>query len=166
MNKDSNSGLRKLIMTAIFIALSFTLSTFVVFPNMAPFQHFMNVLGAAFLGPFYNTLAALVTGGLRMMMGRPILAITGGVVGAFLSGLLYKFTEKELWAFAGESVGTGIISALISYPIMKYIYGLDLGKFYYYIPFFLPSALVGALMGVLVLNRLKKFHIVDKYRIK
>ena len=39
---------------------------------------------------------------------------------------------------------------------MKYLYGLDLGSPFYYIPFFLPSTIVGASIGILVLLSLKR----------
>ena len=80
----------------------FVLSTFVYFPSMAPFQHFCNVLGAVFLGPWYNFAAALLTGLLRMLTGRTIQAVVGAVFGAFLSGLLYQLTKKLWGALLGR----------------------------------------------------------------
>ena len=44
---------------------------------MAPFQHFCNILGAVFLGPWYGFAAALLTGLLRMLTGRTIQAVVG-----------------------------------------------------------------------------------------
>lgn len=158
----SNEKIRKMTLTAIFSSIAFILSTFVVFPNMAPFQHFINVLAAVFLGPWYGTLSALITGLLRMMMGRSILSIIGEVFGAFLSGLLYKNFRKFHFALIGEVIGTGFISALVSFPIMKYAIGLPLDSFYYYIPFFLPSSLMGSVLGLIVLYKLEKMDIIPK----
>lgn len=158
----SSDAVRSMVLTAIFSSISFILSTFVVFPNMAPFQHFMNVLAAIYLGPAYGTLSALITGIMRMMSGRSILSVTGAVFGAFLSALLYKRTRKFYMALLGEVIGTGIISAIVSFPIMKYIYGIPLDKFYYYIPFFLPSSLMGSILGVLVLYKLKDLNKIPK----
>lgn len=158
----SNEKIRKMTLTAIFSSIAFILSTFVVFPNMAPFQHFINVLAAVFLGPWYGTLSALITGLLRMMMGRSILSVTGGVFGAFLSGLLYKNFRKFHFALIGEVIGTGFISAFVSFPIMKYAIGLPLDSFYYYIPFFLPSSLMGSVLGLIVLYKLEKMDIIPK----
>ena len=59
--KQMNNG-------AIVTGLGFVLSTFVYFPSMAPFQHFCNVLGAVFLGPWYNFAAALLTGSRGMVL--------------------------------------------------------------------------------------------------
>ena len=61
-------SVRKLVLTAMLGALGFVLSTFVYFPSMAPFQHFCNVLGAVFLGPWYNFAAALLTGSRGMVL--------------------------------------------------------------------------------------------------
>ncbi len=161
---NQQNVVKKLILTGILIAVGFVLSTFVVFPNMAPFQHMINVLAAITIGPWYGTVAAFITGAMRMATGRSILSITGGIFGAFLSGVLYRMTGKMSMAVIGEMIGTGIISAIISYPIMKYGIGLDLQHFYYYIPFFLPSSAMGSILGGVIGNRLDKMNILDKYR--
>ena len=64
-NKDNH--VLKMVLTAIFAGMGFALSSVVWFPNMAPFQHFINVLAAVFVGPYWGFLAALITGILRMM---------------------------------------------------------------------------------------------------
>ena len=51
-------SVKKMILTAFFGALGYVLSTFVYFPAMAPFQHFVNVLAAVFVGPWYGFAAA------------------------------------------------------------------------------------------------------------
>lgn len=152
----STIKIRKMVLTAMFSCLSFVLCTFVYFPSMAPFQHFVNVLAAVFLGPWYGLAAAFLTGILRMMSGRTIQALVGAVFGAFLSGLLYQRT-KRLWAaVAGEVIGTGFISAMVAYPLMKLWYGLDAQSPFYYIPFYTPSSMMGAFLAVLVLGALRR----------
>ena len=107
--------IKKLTMTACFVCLGFVLSTFVVFPNMAPFQHFINVICAVVIGPWYGLLAAFTTGLLRIFIsGRTVLAILGGVFGALLAGLAYRYTKKMWMAVIGEIIGTGLIAAVIS----------------------------------------------------
>lgn len=155
MNK--NSTLYNLTVSGILIALGFVLSTVIVFPNMAPFQHMINVLAAVLVGPFYGTAVALMIGLLRMGMGRSINAVIGGVFGAFLSGFLYQKTKKLWSAFLGEVIGTGIISAIVAYYVSKWILGVDLGNFYYFIPFFLPSCVLGAALGIVIAPQIKKF---------
>jgi len=67
----------KLVMTGMLACLAFVLNTFVYFPSMAPFQHFVDVLAAVFLGPWYGCASALLCGVMRMMSGRTIQAVTG-----------------------------------------------------------------------------------------
>lgn len=154
--------IRKMVLTAMFACLSFVLCTFVYFPSMAPFQHFVNVLAAVFLGPWYGFAAAFLTGVMRMMSGRTIQALVGAIFGAFLSGLLYQKT-KRLWAaVVGEVIGTGIISAMVAYPLMKMWYGLDAQSPFYYIPFYTPSSMMGAFLAVLVLGVLKRSGILQR----
>lgn len=113
-NKDNH--VLKMVLTAIFAGMGFALSSVVWFPNMAPFQHFINVLAAVFVGPYCGFLAALITGILRMMTGRTALAVIGAVIGAFLSGFLYRKSGNKLYmAVIGEIFGTGILSAFAAY---------------------------------------------------
>ena len=110
---------RKMVMTAILASLAFVLNTFVYFPQMAPFQHFVDVIAAALLGPWYACLAAFLCGVMRMMTGRTIQAVVGAVFGPIVGGLLYRKT-KNVWLLAlGEVFGTGIIGALVAYPLMR-----------------------------------------------
>ncbi|WP_186565325.1 energy coupling factor transporter S component ThiW [Lawsonibacter celer] len=156
-------NVRKLVLTAMFACLGFVLSTFVYFPSMAPFQHFINVLAAVFVGPWYGFAAALLTGLMRMATGRTIQAVVGAVFGAFLSGLLYRKTNKRLWgAVVGEVIGTGFISAMAAYPLMRLFYGLPQHSPFYYIPFYAPSSILGALLAVGVLYVLKRSGVLDR----
>lgn len=151
------SIIKKEIFTALLASISYVLSTFVHFPRMAPFQHFINVIGAVFLGPVWGFNCALLTGLMRMILnGSTILAVIGAVVGAFLSGLMYKKFHKFIWAVVGEVFGTGILSAIISYPFMRAFYGLPDTSVFTYIPFFVPSSLMGALLGYALLKTLEK----------
>lgn len=152
---------KKLSRLAIFIALSFVLSTVIVFPNMAPAQHMMNVVGSMVLGPVYNAIAAFVSGLFRMALSGRAFIATSGWVGALLSGLAYKHTKNIFWTGLSEVVGSGILSAFVYYFPMKFIYGLDLPNPGYYIPFFLPSALVGAIIGMVLLAGLRKIDSFD-----
>ena len=56
---------RKLVMTGMLACLAYVLNTFVYFPAMAPFQHFVDVLAAVLVGPWYGFAAALLCGILR-----------------------------------------------------------------------------------------------------
>lgn len=154
--------IRKMVLTAMFACLSFVLCTFVYFPSMAPFQHFVNVLAAVFIGPWYGFTAAFLTGIMRMMSGRTIQSLVGAVFGAFLSGLLYQKTKKLWAAVLGEVIGTGFISAMVAYPLMKFFYGLDAQSPFYYIPFYTPSSMMGAFLAVIVLGILKRSGMLQR----
>lgn len=47
-----HAATRKMAPTAIMAGLAFVLNTFVYFPAMTPFQHFVDVVAAVFLGPW------------------------------------------------------------------------------------------------------------------
>lgn len=160
MNRNLN--IRKMVLCAVFAALSFVLCTFVYFPAMAPFQHFVDVVAAVVLGPWWASLAALLCGLMRMLSGRTIQAVTGAVFGPILGGLLWRKTKNVYLVCAGEIVGTGLLGALSSYPLMKLFYGLDVQNPLYYIPFYTPSAAVGGAMGVMAVLLLKRSRVLER----
>ena len=158
-----NLKIRKMMLCALFASLAFVLNTFVYFPAMAPFQHFVDVVAAVFLGPWWACLSALLCGIMRMMSGRTIQAVTGAVFGPILGGLLWKKTKNIYLVCVGEVIGTGLLGALASYPLMKWFYGLDAQSPLYYIPFYTPSAIVGGIMGVMVLIILKRSKALNRF---
>ena len=153
---------KKMALTAMLACLAFVLNTFVYFPAMAPFQHFVDVLAAVLVGPWYGFAAALLCGIMRMMSGRTIQAVTGAIFGPVFGGLIYRKTKNVYLVFVGEVFGTGVIGACASYPLMKMFYGLDAQSPFYYIPFYTPSAIVGAAMGVVVVLILKKTGVLNR----
>ena len=161
MKKTFN--IKKMVLCAIFASLAFVLNTFVYFPAMAPFQHFVDVVAAVFLGPWWDCLSAFLCGVMRMMSGRTIQAVTGAIFGPILGGLLWKKTKNIYLVCVGEIIGTGLLGALASYPLMKWFYALDVQNPLYYIPFYTPSAVVGGIMGVMVLLTLKRAKVLDRF---
>lgn len=97
-----------------------------------------------------------------MMSGRTIQSVTGAVFGPILGGLLWRKTKNIFLVCVGEIIGTGLLGAMASYPLMKWFYGLDAQSPFYYIPFYTPSAVVGGLMGVGVLLILKRAKVLDR----
>ena len=160
--KSRSNTTKLLVLTGMFACLAFVLNTYVYFPSMAPFQHFINVLAAVFLGPWYGCVSAFICGVMRMLSGRTIQSITGAIFGPIIAGILYKKTKNIYLVFIGEIIGTGIFGALTSYPLMKLFYGLDAQSPLYYIPFYTPSAVVGAAMGVAVLSILKSNSVLKR----
>ena len=60
--KKNKLNIKKMVLCAIFASLAFVLNTFVYFPAMAPFQHFVDVVAAVFLGPWWACLSAFLCG--------------------------------------------------------------------------------------------------------
>jgi energy coupling factor transporter S component ThiW len=161
--KKNSVNIRKMVLCAIFASLAFVLNTFVYFPAMAPFQHFVDVVAAVFLGPWWACLSAFLCGVMRMASGRTIQAVTGAIFGPILGGLLWKKTKNIYLVCVGEVIGTGLLGALASFPLMKWFYGLDAQNPLYYIPFYTPSAVVGGIMGVMVLLILKRAKVLNRF---
>lgn len=153
-----NTNVKKMVAAAMMSCLSYVLSSFVYFPRMAPFQHMMNVICGVLLGPVWGFASAFLTGLMRMILGgRSIQALIGAVVGACLSGLLYQMTKKVYMAVVGEIIGTGILSALLVYPFMVKFYGLPAETpFWTFVPAYVPSSIMGAVLGMIVIQMLKK----------
>ena len=157
-------NIKKMILTAMMAGIAFVLNTFVYFPAMAPFQHCVNVIATAFLGPWYGCMAAFICGVLRMMSGRTIQAIIGAIFGPIIGGILYRKTKNIYLLAVGEIVGTGIVGAVAVYPLMRLFYDLEAVEWYYYVPFYIPSAVVGAIMGGAVLLTLKKNKLFERFK--
>lgn len=164
MNNKKNLNVKKMVMAAMLGCLSYVCSTFIYFPQMAPFQHLFNVLSAVLLGPWWGFASAALTGLMRMILGgRTIQALIGAVVGAFLSGFLYRKTKKLWMAAVGEIIGTGILSALLVYPFMVHFYGIaPETPFWFYIPFYIPSSAMGACIGLVILKMFEKTGILGQ----
>jgi energy coupling factor transporter S component ThiW len=146
----------KMTLTAMFIALG-TLSSNVFFipvgfTKLFPVQHFLNVLSAVLLGPYYAVAQAFGVSLLRNIMGTgSLFAFPGSMVGALLASFLFLKTKKIFLAFLGEVVGTGIIGAMLCYPIATIILGQK-ATLFGFIPLFIFSSFAGALIGFAILT--------------
>ena len=148
----------------MMIALGVIISPILRVEGMCPMAHLINITCAVFMGPFYAFLCALIIGILRMIfMGIPPLALTGAIFGAFLSGMLYRLSKgKIIWAFLGEVIGTGIIGAIISYPVMTWIWGRTGLTWMFYVPSFIAGTLIGGGLAFVLLTRMKKAGLVQQ----
>ena len=91
-----------------------------------------------------------------MVMGIPPLALTGAIFGATLSGVFYKLSKgKLIAAVLGEIFGTGIIGAIVSYPVMTYLCGKEGLTWFFYVPSFIMGTLIGGSIAYLLLKRLE-----------
>ena len=127
------------VLTAVGV-LGGTLSVPVGFSKCCPMQSVINIIGGVFLGPWYATL-------LRNLLGTgSIMAFPGSMCGALLAGLLYRCLPKLWMSCLGEIIGTGIISALLAWPIAIFILGTPSAPFAYVVPF-MTAALVGVVIA-------------------
>ncbi|MBO0961112.1 energy coupling factor transporter S component ThiW [Neobacillus sp. MM2021_6] len=145
----------KLTLTAMMIAIGTLSSSFVSIPigftKVFPVQHFLNVLSAVLLGPFYAVAQAFCVSLLRNLMGTgSVFAFPGSMVGALLASLLFLKTRKIYLAFIGEVIGTGIIGAVLCYPIATLLLGKE-ATLFGFIPLFIFSSFAGALLGFVIL---------------
>ncbi|WML42765.1 energy coupling factor transporter S component ThiW [Neobacillus sp. PS3-40] len=157
---------QKLTITAMFIAIGTLTSNLLFIPvgvtKLFPVQHFINVLSAVILGPYYALAEAVGISLLRNMMGTgSIFAFPGSIIGALLSAFLYKKTKKLFMAFLGEVVGTGILGAIASYPISTLFLGKE-ATLFGFIPMFIFSSFAGAAIGLIILTVFLKNKAVAK----
>lgn len=160
----------KMVMLAMLVALGVVISPFLrvesPFGNMCPMAHLINIVCSVLLGPWYSLLCAVLIGVLRMLlMGIPPLALTGAVFGAFLSGLFYRLSGgKILFAVLGEILGTGILGAIASYPVMAFLWGKTDLTWMFYVPSFLCGTLIGGSIAFVFLRILSKGGLLVKFQ--
>ena len=159
------SNTKKLTMAAFFVALGVVFS-FVNIPvglaKCYPIQHMVNVLSAVLLGPLYSVLVAFCTSLIRNMSGTgSLMAFPGSMIGAFFSGILFYKTKKLSLAFLGEVIGTGLIGALLAYPIAKFVLGKEMALFGMVIPFSV-STLGGSIIAIIIILSIKNTEL-NKY---
>jgi len=160
------SDLLKLVMVSMLVALGVVISPILRIEGMCPMAHFINIVCAVLLGPWYALLCATLIGVIRMMlMGIPPLALTGAVFGAMLSGILYRMSQgKLIYAVIGEVIGTGIIGAIVSYPIMAFIYGKTGLTWLFYVPLFVCGTLIGGTIAYFFLASLRKTGMLGNFQ--
>ena len=156
----------KMIFMAMMIAIGVVISPILRVEGMCPMAHFINVTCAVMLGPWYAFLCAGCIGILRMIfMGIPPLALTGAIFGAFFSGLFYRLSKGKLvCAFAGEVFGTGIIGAIVSYPVMTFIWGRTGLTWFFYVPSFIAGTLIGGSIAFIFLKQLQKAKVLARFQ--
>jgi energy coupling factor transporter S component ThiW len=158
------NGLIKMTFLAMMVAIGVVISPILRVEGMCPTAHLINIVSAVMMGPWYALLCATLIGIIRMMfMGIPPLALTGAVFGAFLSGVLYRISGgRMIFAVVGEVVGTGIIGAMVSYPVMTFIVGREGLSLMFYVPSFICATLIGGSVAFILLKYLNKGKMLTK----
>lgn len=156
---------RFIAQAVVLIALGVALAPFTSFPvgiaRINPTQHFINVIAAVLLGPWWATGIAGVIAVLRISMGvGTVLAFPGGMIGALLAGLVFRFTRNIYLATLGEIVGTGIIAALVSGLWVAPVFMQKSMALSLLIASFLGSTIVGSAIGLIVLKALERAGVV------
>ena len=148
--------LLKMLVLSMLVALGVVISPILRVEGMCPMAHFINIVCSVFLGPWYSLLCATLIGIIRMAtMGIPPIALTGAIFGAFLSGVFYRISKgKIIFAVLGEIIGTGIIGAIISYPVMNFIWGKEGLSWLFYVPSFICGTLIGGSIAYVFLRKL------------
>jgi energy coupling factor transporter S component ThiW len=160
------SNTRLVAQAIVLVAIGVALAPFTSFPvgiaKVNPTQHFVNVLGAVLLGPWWAVAIAVIIGIIRNAMGvGTLLAFPGGMIGAFLAGYVYRFTRNVYLGALGEIIGTGIIGAVVSALLVAPVFmgqTMALGAL---IASFLASTVVGSVIGVLALRLLERAGFVE-----
>lgn len=142
---QKNETVLRMVMLGFLIALGVVISPILRVEGMCPMAHLINIVCAVLMGPVDAFLCAFLIGIIRMMfLGIPPLALTGAVFGAALSGILYHASKGKIWAaVVGEIIGTGIIGAIISYPVMALFWGRTGLTWMFYVPSFIGGTLIG-----------------------
>ena len=154
-----NEKTRKLVLAGVLTALAVAgslISIPVGASKCSPVQHLVNVVSAVMLGPWWSLLMAFLAALIRNLLGiGTLFAFPGSMCGALLAGLMYKYGKKMPFALVGELVGTGLIGAILTYPIATYIMGKETALFSMVIPFSV-SSLGGVIIASVILYALRK----------
>ena len=161
---NRKNGLIKITFLAMMVAIGVVISPILRVEGMCPMAHLINIVCSVMMGPWYSLLCATMIGIIRMMfMGIPPLALTGAVFGAFLSGLLYRLSGgRMIFAVVGEVIGTGVIGAMVSYPVMTFLMGREGLSLMFYVPSFICGTLIGGSVAFIFLKYLNKAKMLTK----
>ncbi len=158
--------LLRLVVLAVLVALGVVISPILRVEGMCPMAHFINITCSVLLGPWYSLACATLIAIIRMsLMGIPPIAFTGAVFGAALSGIFYRVSKGNLLlAVLGEVIGTGIIGAIASYPVMTFFWGKEGLTAFFYVPSFIGGTLIGGTIAYIFLRKLKSIGKLSEFQ--
>ncbi len=161
-----NTQTRHVAYAVVLVATGVALAPFTSFPvgiaKINPTQHFVNIVGAVLLGPWWAVGIATGIGVIRNALGvGTLLAFPGGMIGALLAGLIYRATNNIYLGALGEIIGTGFLAAMVSVSIVAPMFmGTTMGMGIM-IASFLGSTLIGTVIGVATLNLLVRVGFLE-----
>ncbi len=165
ITKARENTTKKIGLSGILIAIATVLGTFsipILGAKASPIQHFVNVIAGVSLGPIYGVACAFISALIRNILATgSILAFPGSMVGVFFAGILYKKFKKIEFAVIGEVIGTGIIGAMLAYPLAAFVLGKEVALFVYIVPFSI-SAILGSIMAYILL----KIKVIREFLVK
>jgi energy coupling factor transporter S component ThiW len=149
---------RKLAFSAVMIAVTVVLSPFYIplgTTKCFPAQHMVNGVAGVLVGPWYAAFMALATGIIRNVLNMGTLyAFPGGIPGAIVVGLVYRYVKKTDLAAVTEPLGTVVIGATLSALIFAPMQGHLLTLYFFWVAFAV-SSVPGSVLGFLVLKALR-----------
>lgn len=157
----------RLTLTALFVAFGVVGGSMFEFTvgvaKVAPMQHLINLMSGVILGPWAALIQAFLTSLIRnIIMGTgTVLAFPGSMIGAFFTGWIFQRTGKLIFAALGEIIGSGIIGAIVAYPVASLFLGTK-GALWVFMPSFFISTLVGVVIGYGILKVMWKTVIVPQ----
>ena len=162
-------GTRNVARAIILVAIGVAISPFTSIPigiaKINPSQHFVNVVAAVLLGPWWATGVALVIGILRNTMGTgTLLAFPGGMIGAFIAGYAYRCTRNIYLGALGEILGTGLLGSVASVLIVAPVLmgkPIAMGSL---IVAFSGSTVLGSIIGILAIGVLERAGFFSRSR--
>ena len=166
MNTKKAASTRKIalsaVLAAIAVVLSPVLSIPLLFATPFPVQSAVNVIAGILLGPWYAVLIAIVAALIRNILHTgTIFAFPGGIFGALLVGLVYRYIIKQDYAAFFEIIGTGIIGAVASaylvgpWALQAGLIG-SLGTLSAFVIAFLAASITGSIIGFIVVTIVHK----------
>ncbi|TRO46199.1 energy coupling factor transporter S component ThiW [Candidatus Bathyarchaeota archaeon] len=150
---------KKVALVAVLVAVTVVLSP-IYFPvgssKCYPAQHMINGIAGVLVGPWYAALMALFTGIIRNMLGMGTLhAFPGGIPGALVVGLFYRYVKRTDLAALTEPFGTVVIGATISALVVAPYLGKSFTVAFWWVAFG-ASSIPGSIIGFLVLKAIRR----------
>ncbi len=159
---QTRSSVRNLAVGGMLVGLGTLSAHYIWIPagvaRAFPVQHAINVVAAVLLGPAPAVLIATAIAILRNLLGLgTLLAFPGGMIGALAASLAYRARRRPYMAALGEVVGTGLIGAMVSFPVARFLMGSEAGALFFIVPFTI-SSISGAALALGMLEGVPVFR--------